>query len=90
MVGEVFERDAAQTALFMGGHKGWDGIDTHLDSVFDFSLWNASLEVFTNKTSQRATGSTEVRRAVSRPFSHHGLVEQSRYAPIHVTRRLQF
>ena len=49
MVGEVFERDAAHTAFFIGGHKGWDGIDTRLDSVFDFSLWNASLLAFTNK-----------------------------------------
>lgn len=49
MVGEVFERDAAQTAFFIGGHKGWDGIDTHLDSVFDFSLWDVSLDVFSNK-----------------------------------------
>ena len=49
MVGEVFERDAAQTAFFIGGHKGWDGIDTRLDSVFDFSLWNTSLLVFTGK-----------------------------------------
>src|SRR6266567_3911145 len=32
MVGEVFERDAAQTAFFIGGHRGWDGIDTKLDS----------------------------------------------------------
>jgi glycosidase len=49
MVGEVFERDAAHTAYFIGGHTGWDGIDTKLDSVFDFALWNASLMVFTNK-----------------------------------------
>ena len=49
MVGEVFERDAAQTAFFIGGHRGWDGIDTKLDSVFDFSLWNISQLVFTNK-----------------------------------------
>jgi len=49
MVGEVFERDAAHTAFFMGGHTGWDGIDTKLDSVFDFALWNTSLQVFTNK-----------------------------------------
>ena len=48
MVGEVFERDAAQTAFFMGGHEGWDGVDTRLDSDFDFSLWNVSLAVFTN------------------------------------------
>ncbi|HEY3581339.1 MAG TPA: alpha-amylase family glycosyl hydrolase [Pyrinomonadaceae bacterium] len=49
MVGEVFERDAAQTAFFIGGHTGWDGIDTKLDSVFDFALWNTSLNVFTGK-----------------------------------------
>jgi neopullulanase len=49
MVGEVFERDAAQTSFFIGGHTGWDGIDTQLDSVFDFALWSTSLNVFTNK-----------------------------------------
>ncbi len=54
MVGEVFERDAAHTAFFMGGHTGWDGIDTKLDSVFDFALWNTSLGVFTNKLPVRA------------------------------------
>ncbi|MFZ0061221.1 MAG: alpha-amylase family glycosyl hydrolase, partial [Pyrinomonadaceae bacterium] len=54
MVGEVFERDAAQTAFFIGGHRGWDGIDTKLDSVFDFASWNTSLMVFTNKTPMRA------------------------------------
>ena len=54
MVGEVFERDAAHTAFFIGGHTGWDGIDTRLDSVFDFALWNTSLLVFTNKAPVRA------------------------------------
>lgn len=53
LVGEVFERDAAQTAFFIGGHRGWDGIDTKLDSVFDFSLWDVSLQVFTGKTPVR-------------------------------------
>ncbi len=53
MVGEVFERDAAHTAHFIGGHTGKDGIDTKLDSVFDFALWNASLQVFTNKAPVR-------------------------------------
>jgi glycosidase len=54
MVGEVFERDAAQTAFFIGGRTGWDGVDTKLDSVFDFALWNTSLQVFTNKATVRA------------------------------------
>jgi glycosidase len=53
MVGEVFERDAAHTAFFIGGHTGWDGSDTKLDSVCDFALWNASLLVFTNKAPMR-------------------------------------
>ena len=54
MVGEVFERDAAHTAFFIGGHTGWDGIDTQLDSVFDFALWSTSLNVFTGKLPMRA------------------------------------
>jgi glycosidase len=54
MVGEVFERDAAQTAFFIGGHTGWDKLDTKLDSVFDFALWNTSLQVFTNKAPMRS------------------------------------
>lgn len=54
LVGEVFERDAAQEAFFIGGHKGWDGVDTQLDSVFDFALWNTSLNVFTHKSPVRA------------------------------------
>jgi len=54
MVGEVFERDAAHTSFFIGGHQGWDGLDTKLDSVFDFPLWNASLLAFTGKVPMRA------------------------------------
>lgn len=54
MVGEVFERDAAQAAFFIGGHAGWDGIDTKLDSDFDFALWYTSIDVFTNKLPMRA------------------------------------
>lgn len=54
MVGEVFERDAAHTAFFIGGHTGWDKIDTKLDSDFDFSLWQVALDVFTNKKPVRA------------------------------------
>jgi glycosidase len=54
MVGEVFEREAPHTAFFIGGHTGWDGVDTKLDSVFDFALWNASLLVFTNKAPARS------------------------------------
>ncbi len=54
LVGEVFERDSAQTAFFQGGKSGWDGIDTKLPSVFDFKLWETSQEVFTGKKPIRA------------------------------------
>jgi glycosidase len=54
MVGEVFKLDSAQTAFFIGGHNGWDGIDTKLDSDFDFPLWHMSLDAFTNKKPVRA------------------------------------
>lgn len=53
MVGEVFDRDPVQTAFFIGGHTGWDRVDTELDSVFDFPLWQASLDAFTNKKTVR-------------------------------------
>ncbi|HKP87302.1 MAG TPA: alpha-amylase family glycosyl hydrolase [Blastocatellia bacterium] len=54
MVGEVFDRDPAHTAFFMGGRAGWDGVDTMLDSGFDFPLWQTSLDVFTGKKPARA------------------------------------
>lgn len=53
MVGEVYDINSAQTAFFMGGHTGWDGINTKLDSVFDFPLWEASRVAFTNRAPLR-------------------------------------
>lgn len=49
MVGEVFDRDPVHVSYFLGGRTGWDGIDTELDSLFDFPLWQTSLDAFTNK-----------------------------------------
>jgi glycosidase len=54
MVGEVFDTDPAHTAFFIGGHTGWDGLDTKLSSDFDFPLWSRSRDVFTNKVPVRA------------------------------------
>ncbi|MEP6920169.1 MAG: alpha-amylase family glycosyl hydrolase [bacterium] len=54
LVGEVFDRDPAQTSYFIGGHTGWDGLDTRMDSVFDFPIWSTSLLAFTNKKPLRA------------------------------------
>ncbi|HEX8068666.1 MAG TPA: alpha-amylase family glycosyl hydrolase [Pyrinomonadaceae bacterium] len=46
MVGEVFDFDPAHTSFFLGGRAGWDGVDTTLDSVFDFPLAQTSLRAF--------------------------------------------
>ncbi len=35
-IGEVFHPDPTVTSFFVGGHKGWDGIDTQLTTAFDF------------------------------------------------------
>jgi glycosidase len=50
MVGEVFDRDPIHTSFFLGGRRGWDGVDTALDSVFDFPVWQTSLDVFSGKS----------------------------------------
>jgi glycosidase len=54
MVGEVFNRDPVHTSFFLGGRKGWDGIDTQFDSVLDFPLWQTSIDVFTNQKPMHA------------------------------------
>ena len=38
-IGEVFHPDPTVTSFFVGGRKGWDGIDTQLTTVFDYPLY---------------------------------------------------
>jgi glycosidase len=49
MVGEAWDTDAVHTSYFIGGRAGWDGIDTRMDAVFDFPVWEVSRNVFTGK-----------------------------------------
>jgi glycosidase len=49
MVGEAWNEDPIHTSFFIGGRKGWDGIDTQMDAVFDFPAWDVSRHVFTGK-----------------------------------------
>jgi neopullulanase len=49
MVGEVFDTDPIHTSYFIGGRAGWDGVDTHMDAVFDFPAWDVSRGVFTGR-----------------------------------------
>jgi len=46
-VGEVFESARALSSFFPGGRARFEGIDTDLDSVFDFPLQDAIARVFT-------------------------------------------
>ncbi len=47
-IGEVFHPDPIVTSFFAGGRKGWDGIDTHLTTVFDYPLYFALRDVLLN------------------------------------------
>ena len=38
-IGEVFHPDPTVTSFFVGGRKGWDGIDTGLSTIFDYPLF---------------------------------------------------
>jgi glycosidase len=47
-IGEVFHPDPTVTSFFVGGRKGWDGIDTQLTTVFDYPLYFAMRDVLVN------------------------------------------
>ena len=44
-IGEVFHPDPTVTSFFVGGRRGWDGIDTQLTTVFDYPLYFVLREV---------------------------------------------
>jgi glycosidase len=48
-IGEAFHPDPTVTSFFVGGKKGWDGIDTGLTTVFDFPMFFAIRDVLTKK-----------------------------------------
>jgi glycosidase len=47
VVGEVFDADPAMTSFFQGGRAQFDGVDSGIDSVFDFPLEAVLRRVFT-------------------------------------------
>lgn len=48
VVGEVFDGDPAFTSFFQGGAKRFDGVDSGVQSVFDFPLYFAMRKTFAN------------------------------------------
>jgi glycosidase len=54
IVGEVLDLDPIHTSFFLGGRAGWDGIDTGLDSIFDFPGWWAVANATAGKSPMTA------------------------------------
>lgn len=46
VIGETFDGNPAQVAFFQGGRKQWDGIDSGIDTEFDFPSFYAIRDVF--------------------------------------------
>jgi glycosidase len=44
-IGEVFHPNPTVTSFFVGGRKGWDGVDTQLTTVFDYPVYFALRDV---------------------------------------------
>jgi glycosidase len=47
-IGEVFHPDPTVTSFFVGGRKGWDGIDSQLTTVLDYPMYFALRDVLVN------------------------------------------
>ncbi|MEO6051583.1 MAG: alpha-amylase family glycosyl hydrolase [Pyrinomonadaceae bacterium] len=64
ILGELFDGDPALLAYFQTGRKGFDGVDTQIDTLFDFTLYYSIRDAF-------AQGKPV--RAVSQTFAHDWL-----------------
>ena len=53
VVGEVFDGDPSLVAFSQGGRRGWDGIDTRVDALFDFPLLFPLRRAFAERSSLR-------------------------------------
>jgi glycosidase len=47
-IGEVFHPDPTVTSFFVGGRKGWDGVDTQLTTVLDYPTYFALRDILVN------------------------------------------
>ncbi|MBV9303743.1 MAG: cyclomaltodextrinase N-terminal domain-containing protein [Acidobacteriaceae bacterium] len=58
VVGEVFDGDTAIPSFFQGGVKRFDGIDSGVDTVFDFPMYYAIRDVFARGNSIESLAKT--------------------------------
>ena len=59
IVGEALDTEPIHVSFFLGGKAGWDGVDTGLDSVFDFPTWVVAASALTGKVPM-----TDIRRVL--------------------------
>ncbi|MGI8788211.1 MAG: alpha-amylase family glycosyl hydrolase [Pyrinomonadaceae bacterium] len=64
VLGELFDGDPALLAYFQGGRRGSDGVDTKIDTLFDYGLFNPLRAAF--------AGGQPI-RGVSQMFAHDWL-----------------
>jgi len=64
ILGELYDGDPALVAYFQTGRRGHDGIDTQIDTLFDYALFNPIRAAFANG---------QPIRAVSQMFAHDWL-----------------
>ncbi|HSR66786.1 MAG TPA: alpha-amylase family glycosyl hydrolase [Acidobacteriota bacterium] len=82
VVGEFFEGNPSLVAFFQGGEARYDGIDTRLDTLFDFPLYYGIQSAFTRRNSLRD---------IAKTFAHDYLYSDAgvlvTFIDLHDTRR---
>ncbi|CAN5433946.1 glycoside hydrolase family 13 protein [soil metagenome] len=58
ILGELFDGDPALLAYFQTGRKGFDGVDTQIDTLFDFTLYYSIRDAFAQGRSIRGVSQT--------------------------------
>ena len=53
ILGELYDGDPALIAYFQAGRRGFDGVDTNIDTLFDYSLFYPIRSAFANGQSVR-------------------------------------
>ncbi len=72
ILGEMWDNDPKRVAFFQGGRKRFDGVDSGVDTLFDFPLHYAIRDVFAK--GERMTRLTEVLAADTNYVAPAGLV----------------
>ena len=58
MMREMWDGNPRLVACFQGGRPAFDGVDTGVDTLFDFPLCYASRDVFARASGQDGTGAS--------------------------------